>query len=81
MLGFEGRSRRQKNPSVMARDTTQSRFQCLFNDCRATYHADAGASINIGRKFFSTVIDLEESRRVMLDLSDLQNYQTINSKE
>jgi hypothetical protein len=78
MLGFEGRSRRQKNANVMTRDTTQSRFQCLFTDCRATYHADAGASINIGRKFFSTVIDLDESRRVLVDISDLQKGQTTN---
>jgi len=35
----------------MARDTTQSQFHCLFNDCRKTYHADQGAAVNIGRKF------------------------------
>ena len=56
---------RQKNPNQMAKDTTQSRFQCLFTDCGATYHADAGAAINIGRKFFSTVIDVTESIKAM----------------
>ena len=61
MIGFEARTRRQKNPSQMASDTTQSRFQCLFTDCRASYHADAGAAINIGRKFFNTIIDQEAS--------------------
>ena len=72
MLGFEGRARRQKNPSQMARDTTQSRFQCLFTDCGATYHADAGASINIGRKFFSTVIDIPESVKVLAQTLEAQ---------
>jgi hypothetical protein len=65
LLGFEGRARRQKNPSQMAQDTTQSRFQCLFTDCGVTYHADAGAAINIGRKFFSTLIDVTESVKAM----------------
>jgi len=51
------RTMRQKNPNVMARDTTQSRFQCMFADCGATYHADEGAAINIGRKFFRERID------------------------
>jgi len=51
------RTMRQKNPNVMARDTTQSRFQCTFADCGATYHADEGAAINIGRKFFRERID------------------------
>jgi len=65
MLGAEGRARRQKNPNQIAKDTTQSRFQCLFTDCGVTYHADAGAAINIGRKFFSTVVDVTESIRAM----------------
>ena len=65
MLGAEGHARRQKNPNQIAKDTTQSRFQCLFTDCGVTYHADAGAAINIGRKFFSTVVDVTESIRAM----------------
>jgi hypothetical protein len=55
------RTMRQKNPHVMARDTTQSRFQCTFGDCGATYHADEGAAINIGRKFFRERIDRKAS--------------------
>jgi hypothetical protein len=56
------RTMRQKNPYVMARDTTQSRFQCTFADCGATYHADEGAAINIGRKFFRERIDRKASQ-------------------
>jgi hypothetical protein len=44
--------------------SSQSRFQCLFADCMATYHADAGAAINIGRKFVADKIALNESRLV-----------------
>jgi hypothetical protein len=30
-----------------------------------TYHADAGAAINIGRKFFSSLFDVTESVKAM----------------
>lgn len=69
LLSYEGRSRRQKNPNQMAKDTSQSRFQCLFIDCCETYHADAGAAVNIGRKFFTTVIDIPESLKVLEQIS------------
>ena len=44
-------SMRQKNKSQLSKDTTQSRYHCVYIDCLATYHADEGAAINIGRKF------------------------------
>jgi RNase H-fold protein (predicted Holliday junction resolvase) len=50
-ISLARRSMRQRSPLEMARDTTQSQFHCLFNDCRKTYHADQGAAVNIGRKF------------------------------
>ena len=36
-------------------DTTQARYQCLYEDCATTYHADEGAAINIGRKFLGRI--------------------------
>lgn len=36
-------------------DTTQSRYQCLYENCATTYHADEGAAINIGRKFLRRI--------------------------
>jgi hypothetical protein len=60
------RTMRQKNPNVMARDTSQSRFQCAFADCGVTYHADQGAAINIGRKFLAERVVKAESLRKLL---------------
>lgn len=60
------RTMRQKNRNVMARDTSQSRFQCAFADCGETYHADQGAAINIGRKFLAERIVKAESLRKLL---------------
>lgn len=59
------RTMRQKSPSQLARDTTQSRYQCLYIDCGQSYHADAGAAINIGRKFFTDKIDRQASRAAL----------------
>jgi hypothetical protein len=53
---------RQKSFDLRSAGSSQSRFQCLFVDCLATYHADAGAAINIGRKFIEDKVDLESSR-------------------
>jgi hypothetical protein len=44
---------------MMARNTTQSRFECAFEGCGASYHADEGATINIGREFFAERIHQE----------------------
>ncbi len=44
--------------STMSRDTTQSRFYCVFTECEMhskEQHADVNAAINIGRKFFAQV--------------------------
>ncbi len=59
---FAKQTNRQKAFDMRSSGSSQSRFQCLFADCMATYHADAGAAINIGRKFFEDKIALEESR-------------------
>jgi hypothetical protein len=61
-IGMARRSMRQRPSSSMSRDTTQSRFFCLFVDCGASHHADSGAAINIGRRFLLELIDREESR-------------------
>ncbi len=65
------RTMRQKNPYIMARDTTQSRFQCAFSDCGQTYHADQGAAVNIGRKFLAERIDRQASAERLRGLLDL----------
>ena len=53
---------RQREFNERGHGTTQGRFQCVYADCGKTYHADAGAAINIGRKFFADgVIDIEKS--------------------
>lgn len=44
--------------SKMSKDTTQSRFYCLFSECsmhNKEQHADVNAAINIGRRFFEQV--------------------------
>jgi hypothetical protein len=61
-IGMARRSMRQRPSSSMSRDTTQSRFFCLFVDCGASHHADSGAAINVGRRFLLELIDREESR-------------------
>ncbi len=60
--GFAKRTNRQKSFDLRSSGSTQSRFQCLFADCLVTYHADAGAAINIGRKFIEDKVDFESSR-------------------
>lgn len=44
--------------SRQSRDTTQSRYFCVFKDCewnRTGYHADVNAAVNIGRRFLASV--------------------------
>ena len=48
--------------SLRSRDTAQSRYHCVYADCRARLHADANAAINIGRKFLDGM-DREKSRK------------------
>ena len=54
---------RQGHPSLLAKDTTQSRYQCVYTDCGKSYHADEGAAINIGRKWLTERIDQAESKK------------------
>jgi hypothetical protein len=59
---FAKQTNRQKAFDMRSSGSSQSRFQCLFADCLATYHADAGAAINIGRKFFNDKVDINASK-------------------
>lgn len=45
------RNLRRPHPSLQSRDTTQSRYHCVYCDCAHTLHADVNAAINIGRRF------------------------------
>lgn len=58
-IALARRTMRQKAHSQMSRDTSQSQFHCLFTDCKASYHADEGAAVNIGRKFFKDRVDVK----------------------
>lgn len=62
---YAKQTNRQKAFDMRMSGSSQSRFQCLFVDCMTTYHADAGAAINIGRKFFHDKIDFEKSREAL----------------
>jgi hypothetical protein len=70
---FAKRTNRQKSFDLRSSGSSQSRFQCLFADCLATYHADAGAAINIGRKFIEDKIDLESSRQKLQQVKAMEN--------
>ena len=48
--------------SARSRDTSQSRYFCVFADCRAETHADENAAVNIGRRLLSNM-DREQSRK------------------
>lgn len=45
------RNLRRPPPSRQSKDTTQSIYQCLYDDCRNQMHADINAALNIGRRF------------------------------
>jgi hypothetical protein len=65
---FAKQTNRQKSYGLRSSGTSQSRFQCLFADCLATYHADAGAAVNIGRKFITDKVHLDASKEKMLSI-------------
>lgn len=65
---YAKQTNRQKAFDMRSSGSSQSRFQCLFIDCNATYHADAGAAINIGRRFFEDKIDFEASLKSLAEL-------------
>ncbi|MCG5030446.1 type V CRISPR-associated protein Cas12c [Mesosutterella sp. OilRF-GAM-744-9] len=49
--------------SKQTKDTTQSRYFCVFEDCswhRREQHADVNAAVNIGRRLLSEVIEMEK---------------------
>ena len=69
---FAKQTSRQKAFDMRSSGSSQSRFQCLFADCMATYHADAGAAINIGRKFFDDKVDLQASNNTLLAIYEMK---------
>ena len=44
---------RFRQESTRSKDTSQSRYRCLFSDCGHEMHADENAAINIGYKWFT----------------------------
>ena len=58
---------RRPPESLRSRDTSQSRYFCVFADCRAQMHADENAAINIGRKLLSAM-DREKSRKKLAEM-------------
>lgn len=55
---------RRAPKSLQSKDTTQSRYFCVFKDCdfhNRMQHADINAAINIGRRFLKTLIFKEKS--------------------
>ena len=56
---------RRAPKSLMSKDTSQSRFFCVFTECskhNCEVHADVNASINIGRRFLGGII-LKDSKK------------------
>ena len=53
---------RRAPKSILSKDTSQSRYYCVFKDCdwhNQEHHADVNAAINIGRRFLSEVVIYE----------------------
>tara|TARA_Y100000588_G_C14076290_1_gene848060 strand:- start:716 stop:1108 length:393 start_codon:yes stop_codon:yes gene_type:complete len=44
---------RHRQESTRSKDTSQSRYRCLFVDCGHAMHADENAAINIGYKWWT----------------------------
>ena len=57
VLSVAKRNLRRPPKSLMSKDTTQSRYCCLYTDCGWTGHADGNAAINIGRRYLAERID------------------------
>lgn len=56
------RNLRRPPKSLRSKDTSQSRYFCIFKDCtehNKEHHADVNAAINIGRRFLSDVIRIK----------------------
>lgn len=51
LIRLVNRNLRQAPQSRQSRDTSQSRYQCLYMDCGKTEHAEINAAINLGKKF------------------------------
>ncbi len=56
------RNLRRPPKNVMTKDTTQSRYTCLYKNCSWTGHADENAAINIGRRYLAERIDMPASK-------------------
>lgn len=58
---------RRAPKSLMSKDTSQSRFYCVFTECsnhNREVHADVNASINIGRRFLGSIIFNDSKKRI-----------------
>lgn len=53
MLRVTRQCLRFRQESMRSKDTSQSRYRCLFSDCGHEMHADENAAINIGYKWFT----------------------------
>jgi hypothetical protein len=53
MVSAMRRCLRHRQESTRSKDTSQSRYRCLFADCGHAMHADENAAINIGYKWFT----------------------------
>ena len=52
-------SMRREPKSLQSKDTSQSRYYCVFTDCpchNKEQHADINAAVNIGRRFLESLM-------------------------
>ena len=57
------RNLRRPPKSLQSKDTSQSRYFCVFKDCmehNRERHADVNAAINIGRRFLTDVVRIKK---------------------
>ena len=59
---LDNKQLRQPQQSSRSKDTTQSQYHCVFEDCGKQMHADENAAINIVRKWASENVYIEEQR-------------------
>jgi len=60
LIKHVSRQLRQPQESTRSRDTTQSIYECIFEDCGHRMHADENAGINIVRKWALLNVYLEQ---------------------
>jgi transposase len=56
MVSAIRRCLRHRQESTRSKDTSQSRYRCLFFGCGHSMHADENAAINIGYKWLTQKI-------------------------